>query len=74
MPPSLAMIEAEALLLPPEDRATLADHLLASLASEQEVEDAWAEEIKRRIAAIESGEMMLSPVEDAIIRARQSLP
>jgi putative addiction module component (TIGR02574 family) len=73
MPASLASVEAEALLLSPEDRATLADHLLASLASEREVEDAWAEEITRRINAIESGEMAVSPVEQAISRARQSL-
>jgi putative addiction module component (TIGR02574 family) len=73
MPASLASVEAEALLLSPEDRATLADHLLASLASEREVEEAWAEEITRRINAIESGEMTVSPVEQAISRARQSL-
>ena len=73
MPASLASLEAEALLLSPEDRATLADHLLASLASEREIEDAWAEEIQRRIAAVESGTSALSPVEQAITRARQSL-
>jgi putative addiction module component (TIGR02574 family) len=70
---SFSSVEAEALLLSPEERATLADHLLASLATEREVEDAWAEEIKRRIAAVESGEMALSSVEQAIARARQSL-
>ena len=70
---SFSSVEAEALLLSPEERATLADHLLASLATEREVEDAWAKEIKRRIAAVESGEMALSSVEQAIARARQSL-
>jgi putative addiction module component (TIGR02574 family) len=70
---SFSSVEAEALLLSPEERATLADHLLASLATEGEVEDAWAEEIKRRIAAVEAGEMALSSVEQTIARARQSL-
>ena len=70
---SFSLVEAEALLLSPEERATLADHLLASLATECEVEDAWADEIKRRIAAVEAGEMALSSVEQTIARARQSL-
>jgi len=69
----LATIEAEALLLSPEDRAVLADHLLASLASEREVEDAWAVEVARRVIEVEAGRMSLSPVEEAIARARQSL-
>lgn len=69
----LASIEAEALLLSPEERAVLADHLLASLAIEREVEDAWGVEVERRIVEVEAGRMSLSPVEDAIARARQSL-
>ena len=73
MSASFSSLEAEALLLSPEERATLADHLLASLATERAVEDAWGEEIKRRIAAVESGEMALSSVEQAIARARQAL-
>lgn len=54
MPNSLASLEAAALMLSPEERAVLADHLLASLAVEQEVEEAWAIEIERRIAETES--------------------
>lgn len=73
MPTSLASLEAEALMLSPEDRAVLADHLLASLATEGEVEEAWAAEVERRIAEIESGRMSLAPVEQAIARARQAL-
>ena len=69
----LASIEAEALLLSPEERAVLADHLLASLATEREVEDAWATEVERRVVEVEAGRMSLSPVEEAIARARQSL-
>ena len=73
MPTSLTSLEAEALMLSPEDRAVLADHLLASLTTEREVEEAWAVEVERRIAEIESGRMSLAPVEQAIARARQAL-
>lgn len=73
MPTPLASIEAEALLLSPEDRAVLADHLLASLATACEVEEAWAVEIARRIVEVEAGRMSVSPIEEAIARARQSL-
>ena len=73
MPNSLASLEAAALMRSPEARAVLADHLLASLAVEQEVDDAWAIEVERRIAEIESGHMQLVPVEEAIARARQAL-
>ncbi|CAN5511974.1 hypothetical protein BH11PSE9_BH11PSE9_07160 [soil metagenome] len=73
MTSTLAFLEAEALTLSPEDRATLADHLLASLATEQEVDEAWGVEVGRRIAEIESGRMPLVPVEQAITRARQAL-
>ena len=73
MPSSLASLEAEALMLSPEDRAVLADHLLASLAAEHEIEEAWAVEVERRIAEVESGRMKLVPVEQGIARARQAL-
>ena len=73
MSASLASLEAEALTLSPEDRALLADHLLASLAEERDVDDAWAAEVQRRIAEIEAGRMPLVPVEQAIARARQAL-
>lgn len=73
MPSPFATVEAEALLLSPEERVVLADHLLASLASDREVEDAWAVEVERRVAEVEAGRMALSSAEDAISRARQAL-
>jgi len=73
MPSPLSSIEAEALLLSPEERAVLADHLLASLAIEGAVEDAWAVEVERRVREVEAGLMPISSVEEAIARARQSL-
>ena len=58
MSTQFAVLEAEALKLPPEERALLADHLLASLGAQGEVEQAWATEVERRLAAIEAGQPM----------------
>jgi len=73
MSTSLDTLEVEALKLSPEERAQLADHLLASLTGGSEVDDAWFAEVERRIAKVESGEVALVPVEQAIVRARQAL-
>ena len=48
-------LETEALKLPPEERALLAAHLIASVYDDHEVGDAWAEEVARRVAAVDSG-------------------
>jgi len=54
---NLAQIESEALALPVQDRATLAERLLLSLEeiSEPEFEHLWAEESVRRIADLDAG-------------------
>ena len=66
-------IEAEALKLTSEERAHLADRLLASLSEDAEVEEAWAIEVERRVADIESGRAHLVPAAEAIARARAAL-
>ncbi|MBI5333855.1 MAG: addiction module protein [Burkholderiales bacterium] len=68
-----AALEEEALKLSPEERALLADHLLASLGPPREVEAAWAEEAERRLAEVESGRAPLVPLEQALTRARQAI-
>lgn len=73
MPTPLASLEAEALKLPPEQRVALADHLLASLSVERDVDEAWAAEVQHRIEEIEAGRMALVPAEQAIARAKQAL-
>ena len=50
MAASLAQIEANALQLPAEERVRLANHLLASVSGESDVDEAWGEEIERRLA------------------------
>lgn len=53
---SIQEIEAQALRLPPAQRAALAQHLIASLDEADETERAWADEASRRSAATASGE------------------
>lgn len=72
MAASLAKIEAEALQLSAEERARLADRLLASVSSEPEIEEAWAEEIERRLAEVEAGAPPVS-LEEAVARARRAI-
>jgi len=69
----LEELEAEALKLTAEERAHLADRLLASLGEDAELEEAWAVEVERRVADIESGRAHLIPAADAIARARAAL-
>jgi putative addiction module component (TIGR02574 family) len=73
MSTELAVLEAEALKLSPEDRVLLADHVLASLRKQDEVEEAWSVEVDRRLAEVEAGDVSLIPIEQAIQRARQAL-
>jgi putative addiction module component (TIGR02574 family) len=53
-----AMLEREALRLPPGERALLADALLGSLDDEasREVETAWIQVAEKRLAAYRRGE------------------
>ena len=48
-------LEAEALKLTVAEPAKLAEHLIASLDEDSEIEEAWAAETDRRIAEIEAG-------------------
>lgn len=73
MPPSFDTLEAQALQLTAEERAQLADHLLASLGGASETDDAWFAEVQQRIAEIEQRGTPMVPVGDAIARARQAL-
>lgn len=73
MSTELAILEAEALKLSPEDRVLLVDHVLASLRQRDEIEEAWSAEIDRRLAAVEAGDVSLIPAEQVIQRARQAL-
>jgi len=73
MSSQLEVLEAEALKLTAEERARLADRLIASLSEDAEVEEAWAAEVERRIAEIEAGRAQVVPAAEAIARARDAL-
>ena len=73
----LKQVEAEALDLPLRERAQLAHRLIASLdedveENQEEVDRAWEEEIRRRVAEVEAGTAELIPAEQvfAELRAR----
>jgi len=73
MSSQLEAVEAQALKLAAEERAQLADRLIASLFEDHEVEEAWSAEVERRIAEIESGRSKPIPAAEAISRARAAL-
>jgi putative addiction module component (TIGR02574 family) len=75
MSKSLDEVVHEALLLPPDSRAILADRLLDSLSSsEQAQRDAvWAAEAEARARQIESGEVEVVPGERVMRDSRQRL-
>jgi len=73
METQLEILESEALKLTLGERAALAQRLLASLDKDAEIEDAWAAEIERRIAEVESGAVQVIPIAEALARVRAAL-
>jgi putative addiction module component (TIGR02574 family) len=63
-------LEIEALSLPNTQRARLVEKLIASLDSEPDIDSAWAEEVERRHAEIESGAVALLPGAETLERLR----
>jgi putative addiction module component (TIGR02574 family) len=71
----LKQLESEALDLPPRERAELAHRLIASLDEDAdedpaEVERAWDEEIRHRLAELEAGTAELIPAEEVFAELR----
>jgi putative addiction module component (TIGR02574 family) len=73
METQLERLETEALKLTPGERAALAQRLLESLDVDAEIEEAWAAEIERRIADVESGAVQVIPIDEALAQVRSSL-
>ena len=76
MPATLEALANDALVLPPEQRLTLARQLLDSvdLAPEPGAEAAWQAEIARRIARLDAGEAKTIPAGEVFARLRQIAP
>lgn len=66
-------IKAEAMKLPPEERADLADWLWVSATPREEVKAAWDAEIVRRIHQLESGEVESIPAEEVLAKLKAKL-
>ena len=65
-------LSRKALSLSPEERVQLAEELLATVQEvDAEVEAAWDEEIRRRIAEIDSGTVKLIPAEEVFAELRR---
>ena len=73
MDTTLEILEERAMTLTVSERAALAQRLLASLDEDQDLDDAWAAELDRRIAAVESGEMKTIPIAEALAQVRATL-
>ncbi|HXT64351.1 MAG TPA: addiction module protein [Pyrinomonadaceae bacterium] len=63
------------LLLSPNERAMLADHLLASLdaPTQKEIDEAWAEEAERRMCELKEGKVEAIDGELVMERLRSRL-
>ena len=68
-------LKSQASVLSTAERADLAYFLLTSLEPEEEgVEEAWREEIARRVAAIRNGQAVGRPVEEVLAELRERYP
>jgi putative addiction module component (TIGR02574 family) len=66
-------LEHEVLSLEPEERSALAESLLASLDTPADIEKAWAEELERRSADLDSGAVQGIPLEVVMAEVRALL-
>jgi putative addiction module component (TIGR02574 family) len=67
MTPQISEVVEKALALSTQDRGLIIDRLIESLdnePAEEGVEEAWSEEIKRRVDDIKSGRVEMIPAEE----------
>ena len=70
MSTSVELLEAEALQLTVAERARLVERLITSLDADPAIEDAWAAEVERRHAQIESGTVAPLPGPETLAKLR----
>ena len=74
MPSLVEELSQKARALPPEERVRLAEELLATVQEvDLEVEAAWDEEIRRRIAEVDSGGAKLVAADEVFAEVRRLL-
>lgn len=75
--PQISELLEKALTLSTQDRGLLIDRLIESLdegPGEEGVEQAWAEEVKRRVGDIRSGKAKMIPGEQVLQELAQEFP
>ena len=72
---SVTELAEEALALPPESRAYLAEKLLETLDFEEDfaVDEAWLKEIRKRCQELDERKVQTIPADTAIAKLRESL-
>ena len=75
MASTLSDLKKKAAQLPEKERAELALSLIESLdgPADPDVEEAWAQEIERRVRQVERGEAELIPAEEVFARISRRL-
>jgi putative addiction module component (TIGR02574 family) len=77
METELEKLVVEVLKLAPGERAVLAQLLLNSLGDDdesgEEIDEAWAVEVDRRIAELDAGEVKGIPIAEALAQVRATL-
>jgi putative addiction module component (TIGR02574 family) len=77
MTPQVSEVLEKALALSTQERGLLIDHLIESLdeaPAEEGVEEAWGEEIKRRVDEIRSGKVKMIPGERVLRELAKEFP
>lgn len=75
MTEAVEQLKSQASTLSAAERADLAYFLLSSLEPEEDgVEEAWREEIARRVAEIRSGQAVGRPVDEMLAELRERYP
>lgn len=67
-------LKTQADALTPEEKAELAEYLMASLEGEDSVREAWRAEIQRRVAEIRSGTASGRPIDEVLGELREIYP
>ncbi len=64
----------QALQMPAQDRAVIAERLITSLDSEidQDVEIAWQQEVQRRVDEVDKGVVACIPWEQVLLRLKEN--
>jgi putative addiction module component (TIGR02574 family) len=74
MTPTMDKLLGAALQLPEPERAELVELLAASMDSPaSQVHPAWASEVRRRAAELESGQVQSVPLDEAVRLVREQL-